>query len=275
MKQAITLTILVLFCGLSAKCQSSAGWEAGVWLGSAHYFGDLKTSTDLKDAGIAGGIKARYLFNNRVGFSTSLNYGRVSAFDENSENAWERTRNLHFRSGILDATGMLEFNFLPFEHGSYNNYFTPYLGVGASIFHFNPKAELGGEWFALQELGTEGQVGGEQYAKVSGALAIAFGLKYNINYYWSLNFEVSTRRAFTDYIDDVSTVYPTQSTLSPQSQVFSDRSLPDADGTRLVRDGRQRGDSNTRDNYNFIGVSLIYWFGTVKCPAINRDLIPD
>ena len=34
------------------------------------------------------------------------------------------------------------------------------------------------------------------------------GLKYDLNYEWSLNVELSVRQPGTDYLDDVSTVYP-------------------------------------------------------------------
>ena len=264
--------IFFLSASLSFSCLAQSGWEAGGWIGTSYYFGDLKTIPNLDKPGIAGGVKGRYLFNNRISLAFSANYARVNADDANSSNPFENRRNLHFRSGIIDGTAQVEFNFMPFEHGSYNNYFTPYLGVGLSAFRFNPKAELDGEWIALAPIGTEGQTGADVYSRVSGALAIAFGFKYNLSYYWSINVELSTRRAFTDYLDDVSTVYPNPSNLSPTASLLSDRSLPDADGLQIGQEGRQRGNSKDNDNYNLFGVSLVYWFGQVKCPAINRDI---
>ncbi len=274
--RALLLTILCTVSLGGSHLSAQGAWEAGGWLGASYYFGDLNTSVSLSKPGIGVGLKGRYLFNPRVSASIGLSYGRVSADDADSENPWERRRNLSFRSSIVDATAMLEFNFFPFIHGSYDNYFTPYLGAGFSTFRFSPMAELDGEWYSLAELGTEGQSGGDTYSKFSGAWVVAFGLKYNLSYYWSINVEVSTHRAFTDYIDDVSTVYASESTVSSTggelAVSLADRSLPDADGVRLNQEGRQRGNSRDNDNYNFVGVSLVYWFGGVKCPAVNRDL---
>lgn len=274
-RRVITISCLFLVT-LGAFAQK--GWEAGGWLGTSYYFGDLNTSFNLSTPGIAAGLKGRYNFNPRVAWSFSANYARVNADDARSENPFERQRNLHFRSAVVDATTMVEFNFFPFEHGSYDNFFTPYLGLGISAFRFDPKAEYQDEWVSLAELGTEGQFGSDIYSKFSGAWALAFGFKYNLSYYWSVNFEVSTHLAFTDYLDDVSTVYPSESQLrSNGGQIavdLSDRSLPNADGMRLGQEGRQRGNSRDNDSYSFVGISLVYWFGQVRCPRENRNQIP-
>jgi hypothetical protein len=170
--------IFILFSCLCTAFVLNAqnGWEAGVWLGTTNYFGDLNTSYDLSRPGISGGIIARYNFNNRVAIKFSGSYGSVSADDSESSNTFEQARNLSFESPIFDATAQFEFNFLPYIHGSKDYFFTPYLFAGLTGFYFNPQAELDGELYELRELGTEGQFKGEEYYSVQGGFAYGGGI---------------------------------------------------------------------------------------------------
>ncbi len=253
-----------------SSVQAQMGWEAGGWLGTSNYFGDLNTSFRFNRLGLAGGLVGRYNFNTRICLKFSANYGSVSAYDSDSDNSFEQTRNLHFKSNIFDGTAQFEFNFLEYVHGSKDKFFTPYLFAGLSVFHFNPKAELDDEWIALQPLGTEGQFRGEEYSTVQGALAYGVGLKLDLSYEWSLNFEISSRRLFTDYLDDVSTVYPDMDDLESlrgeQAVLLSDRSVIGPNEIPIGQPGRQRGNSNVNDIYIFAGVSLVYYFGDIRCP---------
>ncbi|MFK7808251.1 MAG: DUF6089 family protein [Saprospiraceae bacterium] len=265
MKNSLLLFFAVLF--LSFNLQAQRGWEAGGWIGVSHYFGDINSNFNLKSPGLAAGVNGRYNFNNRLCVKLSANYGSVSADDSQSNNSFEQNRNLHFNSVIFDGTSQFEFNFLPYDHGSSTNFYTPYLFAGLSVFYFNPKAELDGETYELRDLGTEGQFRGEEYFSVQGALAYGVGLKFDLSYEWSLNIELSARRLFTDYLDDVSTVYPDlddlESLRGEESVALSNRTLNDIGNL----EGRQRGDSNNNDNYAFFGISLMYYFGDLRCPT--------
>ena len=103
--------ILVIFCGLFFQTQAQAGFEAGGWIGVSNYFGDLNTNTRLNKLGPAGGVSLRYNFNNRVGIKIAAGGGLVRADDADSDNNFERARNLSFKSPVADASLMLEFNF--------------------------------------------------------------------------------------------------------------------------------------------------------------------
>ena len=125
----------VLICSIigfsGIKSWSQIGWEAGLWLGAGHYFGDLNTKYNLEKPGEAFGLIARYNFNNRVALKFAGNCGIISASDANSNNPFEIDRNLSFRSPILEVSSQLEFNFLPFTHGSKDEFFSPYFLLGA------------------------------------------------------------------------------------------------------------------------------------------------
>lgn len=263
---------ILLVCCLASPIFAQQGFEAGGWIGASHYYGDINSSFNLKAPGLAAGIIARYNFNNRLCFKLSGNYGTVSAYDSDSKNSFEQARNLHFKSTILDATGQFEFNFLPYNHGSKDEFYTPYLFAGLSVFHFNPMAEYQDDWVELRPLGTEGQFKGEEYYTTQGALAYGAGFKIDLSYEWSVNVELSARRLFTDYLDDVSTVFPDkddlEATRGELAVALSDRSI----GTEfpLGQTGRQRGDSNTNDSFVFLGIGMVYYFGDIRCPTYGR-----
>jgi hypothetical protein len=253
------------------------GWEAGGWLGVSHYFGDLNNNFRLNDPGYAGGVIARYNFNERVCIKFSGNYGNISGSDADSDNLFEQARNLSFRSVVIDGAAQLEFNFLTYTHGSRDESFTPYLFAGLNAFYFNPQAEYNGQWVDLRPLGTEGQFRGEEYYTTQLGLVYGIGLKVDLSYRWSLNLELSARQLFTDYLDDVSTVYADKDDIEKLrgnvAAALSDRSLllpgVNEDGL-LSRPGRQRGNSVTNDSYAMLGIGLLYYFGSLKCPDISR-----
>ena len=262
----------VLTC---TSAHSQQGWEAGGMIGVSHYFGDLNTTFKLDDPGFAALIGARYNFNNRICFRLSGGFAQVSADDADSDNAYEQLRNLSFRSNILEGTGQLEFNFLPYTHGSRDEFFTPYLFAGLTVFNFNPQAFHNNNWVDLRPLGTEGQFKGEEYSSTTLGIAYGFGFKIDISYEWSVNLEISGRKLYTDYLDDVSTVYPDIDDLEnlrgPTAVALSDRSL--SGGTTEIpigRPGFQRGNSNDNDSFGMVTVGMYYYFGDLKCPQVTR-----
>lgn len=268
------LLVLVALCTFLSSSSAQGGWEAGGWAGVSYYFGDLNTSYNLSTPGPAVGAAVRYNFNDRLSFKFSANYGRVEADDANSSNVFEQARNLSFRSPLVDGTAQFEFNFFPFIHGSKENAFSPYLFAGLSVFHFNPQTLHEGEWVELRPLGTEGQFKGEEYFLVSPALAYGAGLKIGLNYNWSINVQISARKLFTDYLDDVSTVYADakdiQQLRGDLAATLSDRSLPIPgvnDDGELGQPGRQRGNSMDNDAFVMVGVGVMYYFGNLRCPG--------
>ena len=268
------LIIIGFLFAFSTSLSAQKGWEVGAGAGVAYYFGDLNTNFDLGKPGLAASFTARYNFNKRIDLKFSGTVGRVSAADSLSDNAFERARNLSFRSNIYDAAVQLEFNFFPYEHGSRENYYTPYFFLGFNLFGFNPQANLNDEWINLAPLGTEGQEEGDEYFRLSSGIVYGAGFKIDLTSTWSLNFEFSGRRLATDFLDDVSGVYPNPvSLLSRRGQTavdLSDRSIPDLNSFQLGEPGRQRGNSRDNDSYNFLQVSLIYYLGTLQCPEISR-----
>jgi len=269
-KNIILLFVLGLLITTTATAQK--GWEAGAWLGASHYFGDLNTDNEINDLGPAGGVFGRYNFNNRLALRLGASAGQIGGSDENSENNFEIQRNLNFTSNILDVASQFEFNFLPYDHGSKKNFFSPYLFAGINVFYYNPQTEFEGQVYDLRPLGTEGQFIAEEYTTLDGGIVYGGGIKFSLNYTWSIEVELSSRKLFTDYLDDVSKTYPEYDDLEDLRGSIA-VSLSDRSGelieTPIGQTGRQRGNSKNDDFYAMLGFSIVYYFGTIDCPAIT------
>ncbi|MBK8954631.1 MAG: outer membrane beta-barrel protein [Saprospiraceae bacterium] len=249
------------------------GYELGAWVGAAQYFGDLNNLYRIDEPGLSFGFTGRYNFDTRLSVRMQLNYHRIAGADANSRNAFDLRRNLSFFSDIFEIAPCMEFNFLPLKHGSREDFVSPYMYAGFSIFHYNPKTEYNGESVALRELGTEGQIPGQEYNEISTAWLIGGGVKLDLTDKWSLNFDLGYRLAATDHLDDVSGYYPDYTELLiNRGQIavdLSDRSIP-VDGTsKIGTPGTQRGDHNENDKFLSFGINLIYYFGKLRCPPIS------
>ena len=199
-----------------------------------------------------------------------LNAGQISASDADSKNLYELRRNLSFRSLVADGTLQFEFNFLPYVHGHREYYYTPYVFLGPSMFYYNPQAELNGEWYDLRDQGTEGQFRGEEYNTTQGAIAYGIGFKCDLSYRWSLNIELSGRRLFTDYIDDVSGTYADPRDIRSQRGDLAARLADRSEEPQIGLPGRQRGNGKSNDTYALLGVGIQYYFGYIRCPSLQR-----
>lgn len=265
--------LLAAFLSIATFLLAQRGWEAGAWIGTAFYLGDLNTSYNLSLPGPAGGIIGRFNFNDRLCIKFSANAAQVRGDDAISKNTFERARNLSFRSNVVEGAAQLEFNFLPYNHGSRDEFFTPYLFAGFNIFKFNPEAEYEGQWVELRPLGTEGQFKGEEYYSISGGVLYGLGLKFDLSYEWSINLELGARTLFTDYIDDVSTLYADKEDILQErgtiAAELSDRSIiiPGVNDGQIGEPGTQRGSSSLPDTNVMLGIGVVYYFGDLKCPA--------
>jgi hypothetical protein len=239
------LVLVFIFVGLSGKSQPKT-LEIGLFGGTSYYIGDLNPALPYNMAQFGYGAVARLNVSSRWAFKFSYSRGKVKGDDLKTEAV--TNRNLNFVSVINDFSLVAEFNFWEYFTGSKKSFFTPYLFGGVGFFTFNPKAFDG---TALQPLGTEGQniafEGRTPYAKYSIAFPFGFGFKYSINERIGLAFEWGMRKTFTDYIDDVSTTYYTNSINDPYS-----------DPTLSHDAYEQRGNRKTKDWYNFTGITLTY-----------------
>lgn len=264
--------IIAFFLFICVGGFAQRGYELGVRTGFTAYLGDLNTDYSLSNAGFTFGILGRRNVNERISFSAGLDYGRIEGSDLTSNNFFQRTRNLSFKSNVYDMNITMEFNFFPYIHGSEDHYYTPYIFGGLSFVKFNPQAELNGETYSLRDFGTEGQQDGQEYALFSSSLVYGIGFKWDINRDWSINASISGRNLFTDYIDDVSEEYPDflslESRRGPIAVALSDRSLD----PNFARAGMQRGNGKNNDLIYFFNIGIMRYFGELACPSISKNI---
>ncbi len=310
---AITITLVPTDADAQRFTLRKRYASVGVSLGATNYFGDIVpepdfTSMRFKSTRPNVGISYTYRYFPRISVRGSFHWGRIigddakSAAQNETENRGRYMRNLSFRNDIkeLSVVGIVD---LYENRQTYRRRpdFVPYGFAGIAVIHHNPKAYyeqgshpgLVGEediptgWYALQPLGTEGQhIEGadnpEPYKRVQIAIPFGLGIRYKVDRYWDLAFEIGWRKTFTDYLDDASSAYVDKASLlgssnnSPNRQasaIFSDRSAegeftPVADPNPAVPylhlngygtpANLRRGDNTDKDWYIVSGVSLNY-----------------
>jgi opacity protein-like surface antigen len=288
--------VCALLLGTAAQAQRH---EVGLFLGASYYNGDLNPSAPFANAQPAAGVAYRYIMNPRWAFKFNGYYGNLEAHDKNNPEQSLRSRNLHFRSMILEFAGNMEFNFMRFNPGSERERFSPFIFAGLSVFRFNPRTQFGGQWYDLQPLGTEGQgttayPDRSSYSLTSVGIPFGLGLKYSLGQNTVVALEWGMRKTFTDYIDDVSKTYADPYVLwaenTQASMLFGNRSMEDAvlqlglDISPVVGGGnpqhmdsyaemmfemrdQQRGDESTKDWYSFVGITFTF---QIKGPKAKK-----
>jgi len=264
--------LLLFLLTLSLQVFGQKGYELGGFIGMSNYIGDINPDFSLKTPSPSITALGRYNFNSRTSLRMDLSAGRLAGRDSISENSFQQARNLSFRTDYIDASLGFEFNFFTLIHGSREHYFTPYIFAGLVLAYYNPKANIDDEWHALRNLGTEGQRVGGEYAQIAGGTAYGFGIKMDFNDVWSFNAELAVRQLGTDYLDDVSTVYPDMNELLARrgelAVRLSDRSVELGADPPIGAPGRQRGNDVDNDAYYSFRVGIVYYIGFVQCPKI-------
>jgi hypothetical protein len=250
-------------------------WEAGLQLGASNYLGEMGGEQETRKDFVAdlkfnqtrwdvGGF-ARYKAGQSVSIKGTLNYLRIAGADSLSTNPGRAGRNLSFKNDIFEAniTGQYffyEINDLGHTY-RYRNDFRTYAFAGLGVFYHNPKANYNGEWVALQPLRTEGQI--EPYKKIGMSIPMGVGLYFTIEKKYRIGWEMSWSKTFTDYLDDVSTVYADPASLDPLAAELANRtdelSNPPAPRENFEA-GNKRGDPTHKDNFMYTSVTASYVF---------------
>jgi hypothetical protein len=274
---AFALITLSLVSSQGLKAQNFYSWaEYGVSAGASQYFGDLNDHYGFKYVRPALGIFSRLHVNPYIAVRGSVNYTKVGYDDKFSDNIYNKKRNLNFRSDILEAAVQAEFNFVRFSTGELGSRFTPYLTGGIGVFYFNPYTIYNDHRYYLRPLGTEGQNAGfdkRRYHKFAMSFPIGAGFKYWIRPGLNFGFEIADHLTTTDYMDDVSTEYigsqffPTDPQNPNPAFVLQDRSVEINAADPLGREGKQRGNSSTKDQFMTFLVHLSFQLKVYKCPG--------
>lgn len=204
---------LLLIAGCFPLFASAQNLYLSGRLGMSNYQGDLKAkSISFAQSKVLGSVGARYDLTEHIAARAFLTYTSIHADDKIGTPSMQ-SRNLNFRSNILDLELAGQYNFFSFN----TQWWTPYVFAGVGFFHFNPYTnDSSGTKTFLKPLSTEGQgfvPGIKNYKTWQFCIPLGVGAEYSINEDMRLGAEFGYRKLFTDYLDDVSTNYAEENSL--------------------------------------------------------------
>lgn len=277
------LTVLLLFVTFSTELFSQAfykrrmerQWVASFGTGVAKYYGDLANPNEVfKDAkwNIELGLERR--INGRFSARGSMTIFQIKGGDEFADSQGRVIRNLSFTSTALEvgATGLVQL----FEDGAryYQrkpiNVFlfaglaaTWYVpkGMSTNTYHDGSPNPSAGKMVPLRKLQTE-QV---NYSPITLAIPFGAGVKFMAKPYLNISVSGGYRYTFTDYLDDISNVYPGIDVFDdPLAAAMSDKRF-EIDGG-VAEPGAIRGNPDNRDGYFIFTIRADYFLP----PNISR-----
>jgi Domain of unknown function (DUF6089) len=226
-------------------------------LGVSTYFGDLANRTPIANTNPNINAGLQYYFSNRISSRVELNWFTIAGDDKDATGGGRNVRNLSFQSSCFELSAVGEVNL--FSHGD-RYYRRPNINVygfaGIGVLYFNPKTSYKGDNVALQPLKTEGV----SYSLVTLVVPYGLGVRFKATPQFNLAIEAGFRKAFTDYLDDVSTQYLDNASFSdPIARALADRrpELPDA--LPVSPAGYKRGDPTNNDGYLLMNAKIEYY----------------
>lgn len=271
---------------MASNFNSSRNWsmnkkEIFFAFGATQFLGDLggrdqigtnfsPVDIDWEETRMGGGIGYRYRFHPMFATSTQAYFGMVSGDDANTNEIVRRSRNLSFRSPIIELSQRIEYIVLAKEKvgarysiknlkGMRTKADQLYLFTGVGGFYFNPQTKIDGKWVDLKPLRTEGQGlpgGPDEYSNFSVNIPFGVGVKMGLGQFWRVGLELIWNKTFTDYIDDVSTDYYDPEVLADEiGQNAAYASNPAIENHVWFAAGQQRGSPDDNDSYilaNFV-----------------------
>lgn len=243
-------------------------------LGGRNQVGSAYTPLDMEwiTTRPSGHIGFRLRLFNWLSTKSLLTYMVLKGDDALTTEPARRNRNLKFRSHLFELSQ--HFEVIIFNSEEFGARYRPlgikgnghkntlvYLFSGVSGFYFIPQGPSNGGWTNLRPLHTEGQGlpnGPDQYSNFGLAIPLGVGAKISLDAVWRMTFELTYTKTFTDYIDDVSTVYYDKNAIGAaygaEAMALSDPSsgyFP-----TWTNPGEQRGDPSENDAYLMFNVSF-------------------
>ena len=293
-KKNITLILLFLTLGNFTYAQPTHFTTSDYWkhqrkeiyfgVGATNFLGDLgglnRIGTDYSPMDLewvvtrpAGHFGFRYRLKPWICTKSNIQYGILKGDDALTNEPARHYRNLKVRTHIFEFSQHLEFIIFNKEQfgkrfkidglkGMRNKNTLIYLLSGFSVFGYIPQGPGDGGWTNLRPLNTEGQglAGGPApYKFINYGIPFGMGCKIGLDALWRLSFELTYTKTFTDYLDDVSSVYYDNSAIDAAygstSAYFADPSS--GEFSSWTDPGQMRGDSRQKDAYFFFNVSMI------------------
>ncbi|UFH55608.1 hypothetical protein [Spirosoma sp. KNUC1025] len=254
---ALTLMRLSILVGLA---QRSEIWreKPGTWLlnagvGMTRYVGDLNERTDLAHLRLGTAINAAvsYRYSPQLSFRAEAQLYYIRGSQANTHLAYN---NLSFRSLNPDIWAGLQWDFWRAEDR--NHIVIPYALAGIGLTYLTPKTTYKNSTVSLALLHTESVA----YNRLPLIVRYGLGVPVTATERFKFHLEGTYTHVFSDYVDDVSTVYPDRSHMEPLAAALSDRRAEL--GQSLNPPGAKRGNSGKRDGYFVLSARLVFIIST-------------
>lgn len=259
-QRKIALLILGCLLGSGVLAQRTVIWKEcpGTWslnvgVGTTYYAGDLSVIGNYNHLalGAALNIGLTYRYSNRLSLRADVQGYYIRGSQVRTRNF---VKNLSFFSVNPDLWAGVQWDIR--NPGDPNRSFFPYVMAGAGLTYMTPKTMYNGRAVSLAPLHTEGVA----YDRVAGIIRYGVGMPVLSGYRFRLALEASYTHVLSDYLDDVSTVYPNVEGMSPLAAALSDRKselllLPN-------KPGDNRGNPGKNDGYFILSGRLVYTIDT-------------
>ncbi|ALW84032.1 hypothetical protein AUC43_02305 [Hymenobacter sedentarius] len=220
-----------LFCA-DATAQSTS--EVGIGIGATNYRGEISPNYQLKNNRPAFTAFYRRDVSVPITLRGAFTAGLLRAADDNVTGVnggvppLQNYRQANTKGSLLEASAVMEYNFMDYHLRTNKIHFTPYLFVGVATFYANTTTV------------TNNAMLGEAFNRKGSMLGFAIpagaGIKYALSQHINLGLEAGVRKAFTDNLDHLFDQDPLL--VNPHDQ----------------------------DWYYYSGVSLSYTFYKILCP---------
>ncbi|MCO6500506.1 MAG: hypothetical protein J5I47_09045 [Vicingus serpentipes] len=291
--------LILTFLSVFSLTSSAQKWkrqrvEYSLGFGASNFLGDLggrdQTGTDFimdlepRATRYAANLGYRYQFGRDWFVKGNLIYALVSGDDALTKQPARARRELNFKSHIVELSAQLEYLLIRQKSGHLYRLrgvrgkswfrFEVYLIGGIGGIWYSPYGRRNGSWTALSGLNTEGQGlpgGPSDYSGFTAVIPYGIGIRRNLGGgarsrrfgSFSISLELTVRKTFSDYIDDVSDVYYNDggsvaigNAYGPDAAYFHDPSGHYAYGG--YGEPQQRGDVTDKDSYMLGIIALNY-----------------
>ena len=306
MRKILILILAILLLPIFSQAQK---WkrqrvEYSFGLGATNFLGDLggrnQQGTDfimdfeLKATRYAASLGYRYQLANSWYVKGNLLYAKVSGNDNLTEQPARARRQLNFKANIIELSAQFEYMIIKQKSGHLYKLrgvrgkkwfrFEVYALAGIGGIWYDPKGLRNETWHRLAPLNTEGQGlpgGPSDYSGITAVIPYGLGIRRNLGGgarsrhfgSWSLSLELTMRKTFSDYVDDVSTTYYNDGGSVPIAEAYGEEAGYFHDPSGHYANGgygepQQRGDDSDKDAYMLGIISINYK------PARRRRNLP-
>ena len=214
LSKAIIATVLFSDSVLFVKAQDGYKWMIGINAGAMIYQGDLTPSAfgSYKTASPVFGFSVARILNPYFALRGNAFFGKLRGDDAVYNNpSWRKSRALNFSTPVTEFSAQVIWN--PFGNNSneLGMKVTPYLFGGAGVSFLNIKRDYSKMDTTVFSFNSKTQTGLKQDTgtvppRSLFVLPAGAGLSFYLSQRWSLNYELSFRYTFTDYLDGFSYV---------------------------------------------------------------------